>query len=185
MCQFWNLNLGIGITNLGKQRIGIMRTTKEQDIHPIGLLKTPKCHGPLRKLSPTKKVLIRIGVVKATYCERAARAAISIAEKVKGKIGHNPPAMEKMAPIVTLPPNMRQQRRIPMIVLIITALTGVLVVGFTFLIHDDIGKQSSLAYAKVTREAATIQPWPMLKPHMMVRERMASAVFRGITWMRY
>jgi hypothetical protein len=47
------------------------------------------------------------------------------------------------------------------------------------------GKQSSLAYAKVTREAAIMQPCPMKKPAMMVRARTAKTVFCGRTWTRY
>lgn len=97
---------------------------------PMGLLKGPKCHGPLRNLSPTKKVLMKIGIVKAM---KAANAATL-----------------KIAPMAMLPANIRQRRRHPMVVLNQTALTGVRVVLLTRLIHHEAGKHSSLAYANVT-----------------------------------
>jgi len=130
---------------------------KAQAIPPIGLLNLPKCHGPGRKRSPTKKTRIIMGIVKATIAAMAPT--------------------EKMAPIETEPPNIRRRRRIPIIVLNQTAFTGVYVVLFTFLIQDENGKQSSRAYAKVTRDAAIIQPWPMEKPHTMVRPKIARAIF--------
>ena len=91
-------------------------------------------------------------------------------------------AIENMAPIATVPPKINNVIRIPITVLNHTALTGVLVFSLTRAIHQLAGKQPSRAYAKVTREAATIHPWPMLKAHMMVRARMASAVRCGMTW---
>lgn len=63
--------------------------------------------------------------------------------------------MEKRAPAATGPAKMRKERAMAMAVLYHTALTGVLVRWFTRLIQNEAGRQSSRAYAKVTREAAT------------------------------
>ena len=65
--------------------------------------------------------------------------------------------MEKRAPAATGPEKIRKERAMPMVVLNHTALTGVLVRWFTRLIQDEAGRQSSRAYAKVTREAATCE----------------------------
>lgn len=92
---------------------------------------------------------------------------------------------EKIAPIATVPPKMSNSKQQPMVVLNHTALTGVYVILLTRLIQKEAGKQSSRAYANVTRDAATMHPWPMKKAQMIVIERTASAVFCGMTWMRY
>ena len=63
--------------------------------------------------------------------------------------------MEKRAPVGTGPAKMRRVRAMPMEVLNHTAFTGVLVYRLTRLIQDENGRQSSRAYAKVTREDAT------------------------------
>lgn len=60
-----------------------MRATKALAMQPMGILKTPKFHGPGRKRLPTKKTRMKIGVVKAT---KAAQAP-----------------MLKMAPMAMLP----------------------------------------------------------------------------------
>jgi hypothetical protein len=50
---------------LGKQRIGTMRRTKAQAIAPTGREKRPRCQGPGRKRSATKKTRMKMGIVKA------------------------------------------------------------------------------------------------------------------------
>lgn len=121
---------------LGKQRIGTINKTKAHAETPIGILALPRFHGPGRNLLPTKKTLIKIGRVKAT---KAAMAPI-----------------ENRAPTARSPPKISRVMTMPIIALNQTALTGVLVWRLTFLIMRERGpKQSSLAYAKVTREAAT------------------------------
>ena len=85
--------------------MGTITRTNEDAIIPIGLLNLPKCHGPRRKRSPTKNVLMKIGMVKAT------NAAIA--------------PTEKMAPMATGPANIKQSKQIPTLVLNQTALTGV------------------------------------------------------------
>src|SRR5271155_4565768 len=91
----------------GKHRMGIMSPVKHEAREPMIKLNLPRCHGPRRKRLPTKKVRMKMGMVKAT---KAAMAA-----------------MLKIAPIATLPPKMSRVRQIPMTVLNQTALTGVLV----------------------------------------------------------
>lgn len=149
----------------GKHKIGIITRMKEQAIMPIGLLNLPKCHGPRRKRSPTKNVLMKIGIVKATYAAMAPT--------------------EKIAPIATGPPKIKRSKQMPIVVLNQTALTGVYVILLTLLIHQEPGKQPSRAYAKVTLDAATIHPWPMEKAQTIVKARTARAIFWGMTWMRY
>jgi hypothetical protein len=155
--QFISCNVTSEPLPAGKQRIGVITRMKEQAIMPIGLLNFPKCHGPRRKRLPTKNVLMKIGIVKATY------AAIAPTENI--------------APIATGPPNIKQSKQIPTLVLNQTAFTGVYVYLLTLLIQKDIGKHPSRAYAKVTLDAATMQPCPILKPQQIVMARTASAVF--------
>jgi hypothetical protein len=50
---------------LGKQRIGTMRSTNAQAIAPMGREKRPRCQGPGRKRSATKKTRMKMGIVKA------------------------------------------------------------------------------------------------------------------------
>jgi hypothetical protein len=126
-------------------------------ILPIGLLNLPRCHGPRRNRLPTKNTRMKMGIVNATIAAMAPT--------------------EKIAPMETEPPKMRSRSRMPIAVLNQTALTGVKVVLLTLLIQEEHGKQSSLAYAKVTRDAASIQPPPMENPHIMVRARIARAIF--------
>ena len=52
---------------LGKQRIGIMSKTKEHPTVPIAVDHLPKCHGPGRKLFPTKATRRKIGMEKALF----------------------------------------------------------------------------------------------------------------------
>ena len=118
-----------------------MTRMNEQAIIPIGLLNLPKCHGPCRKRFPTKNTRMKMGIVKATYAAMAPT--------------------EKMAPIAIGPPKIKSSKQIPTDVLNQTAFTGVCVCLLTRLIQKDAGKHPSRAYAKVTLEAATIQPWPM------------------------
>lgn len=120
---------------LGRQRIGTIKATNAHAAAPMGTLNFPRCHGPRRKRLPTKKTRMKIGIVKAT---KAATAAI-----------------EKSAPAAREPPKMSNVMRIPMTVLNHTALTGVRVCLLTRLIQNEKGKQSSRAYAYVTRDAAT------------------------------
>ena len=122
----------------GNIKIGTIRMTKAHAVAPIGVLNFPKFHGPGRNLLPTRKTLIKIGIVKAT---KAATAPI-----------------EKSAPTARAPPNIKKVMRIPMPTFHQTALTGVLVLVFTCEIHPENGKQPSRAYAKVTRDAATMFP---------------------------
>lgn len=89
----------------GKQRMGSITRMNAQPATPIGLLNLPKCHGPRRNRSPTKKVLMKIGTVKATIAEMA-------------------PTL-KIAPIAIAPPKIRRRRTIPTATLNHTALTGV------------------------------------------------------------
>lgn len=103
--------------------IGTMRSTNPHPTVPIGVLNFPRCHGPLRNLSPTKKMRIMMGMVKATY------AAIA--------------AMENKAPAAMGPPKMRRVERMPMVMFAMTAFTGVLVCGFTCFQMCERGKQSS------------------------------------------
>ena len=140
---------------VGKQNTGSMRATNEHAATPIGVLHLPKFHGPGLNLLPTKKTLMNIGMVKAT---KAAKAP-----------------MEKMAPMARGPPKSNNVMRTPITVLNHTALTGVTVCLLTRLIHQEPGKQPSRAYANVTREAATMHPWPMEKAQRIVKARMANA----------
>ncbi|KAL2379150.1 hypothetical protein RJZ90_005486 [Blastomyces dermatitidis] len=80
---------------------------------------------------------------------------------------------------------MSRQDNIPMTQLNQTALTGVWVYGFTFFQILDNGKQSSRAYAYVTREAAIMHAWPIEKQQIIVRARMATASLWGMTWNKY
>ena len=109
----------------GKHNIGTMSITKAHAAAPIGILILPRFQGPGLKRLPTKKTLMKIGIVKAT---KAANAP-----------------MEKMAPIATGPPNISNVVRMPMTVLNHTAFTGVTVCLLTRLIHHEQGKQSSRA----------------------------------------
>lgn len=120
---------------VGSIKTGTINATNAHAAHPIGRLKRPRFHGPGRKRFPTKNTRMKIGIVKAT---KAATAP-----------------MEKRAPAGTGPAKIRRERAMPMAVLNHTALTGVLVCWFTRLIQDENGRQSSRAYAKVTREEAT------------------------------
>ena len=45
--------------------MGIMTTVKRDEMMPEAMLKRPRCHGPRRKRLPTKKVLMKMGIVKA------------------------------------------------------------------------------------------------------------------------
>lgn len=123
---------------LGKFKMGIMRATKAEATTPIGILKTPKFHGPGLNLLPTKNTRMKMGVQKATSAAMAPT--------------------EKRAPMEMDPPKMRSNMRIPRVVFAQTALTGVLVNGLTCFHRLEKGKQSSRAYAKVTRDAAIIHP---------------------------
>jgi len=64
----------------------------------------------------------------------------------------------KIALMAISPAKMRRSKRIPMTQLNHTAMTGVLVTGCTCFQILENGKQSSRAYAYVTREAATMHP---------------------------
>lgn len=46
--------------------IGTMTMTKAQPTTPMGIENLPRCQGPLRNLSPTKKMRMKIGITKAT-----------------------------------------------------------------------------------------------------------------------
>lgn len=106
-------------------RIGTIKATNAHAHTPIGILSLPRFQGPARNLFPTKKTLMKIGIVNAT---KAATAAI-----------------EKMAPMATGPPKIRSVRQMPMTVLNHTALTGVFVILLTRLSQKEQGKQSSRA----------------------------------------
>ena len=90
---------------LGKQSMGTISATNPQANAPIGILALPRFHGPGLNRFPTKNTLMKIGMVNAT---KAATAAI-----------------EKIAPMATVPPNMSSVMAIPMVVLNQTAFTGV------------------------------------------------------------
>lgn len=121
---------------LGKHRMGTINATKAHADAPIGKLALPRFHGPGRNLLPTKNTLMKTGRAKAT------KPAIA--------------PIENRAPTARSPPKMSRVMRIPIVALNQTALTGVLVCRLTCLMVPERGpKQSSLAYAKVTREAAT------------------------------
>ena len=64
-------------------------------------------------------------------------------------------AIENKAPAASSPPKIKRVMRIPTMVFIHTALTGVFVCLLTRLLHQEKGKQPSRAYANVTRDAAT------------------------------
>ena len=110
-----------------------MRATNALAVTPTGMLKRPRFQGPALNLLPTKKTRMKIGVVNAT---NAAQAPIL-----------------KMAPIATGPPKISKRQRTPIAVLNHTALTGVRVYLLTCFQILERGKQSSRAYAKVTRDA--------------------------------
>lgn len=90
---------------LGNIRIGTISETKAQAALPMYMLYLPKFHGPALNLFPTKKTLMKMGIVNAT---KAATAA-----------------MEKSAPAASSPPKMRKVMQMPRPVLNQTALTGV------------------------------------------------------------
>ncbi len=107
----------------GKHKIGTIRATKALAMHPIGMLSFPKFQGPGRNRLPTKKTLMKMGVVKAT---KAASAP-----------------MLKMAPMARFPPKIRRSRQQPTALLNQTALTGVWVTVLTCFQYLEKGKQPS------------------------------------------
>ena len=108
---------------LGKHSMGTIRITNALAMQPIGMLNRPKFQGPGRNLFPTKKTLMKIGVVNAT---KAASAPI-----------------EKIAPMARLPPKIRRSNRQPTALLNQTALTGVWVTVLTCFQYFESGKQPS------------------------------------------
>jgi len=121
--QFIEAKVRLSPVLAGKHRIGTIKATKALAIHPIGMLSFPKFQGPGRKRLPTKKTLMKMGVVKAT---KAASAPIL-----------------KMAPMARLPPKIRRSRQHPTALLNQTALTGVWVTVLTCFQYLEKGKQPS------------------------------------------
>ncbi|KAH3668298.1 hypothetical protein OGAPHI_002052 [Ogataea philodendri] len=120
----------------GKLRIGIIKTTNATATHPEGSDMIPKFQGPLRKVFLEYVILRSVGIVKEMNDPIAPT--------------------EKMALIGVSPPNISKSNNSPINQLAHTALTGVLVNGFTDDHHLESGKHPSLEYEKSTREAAII-----------------------------
>lgn len=154
--QFISSSCKFAPVTLGKQRIGTMSMTKAEAMVPVGMEKRPRFQGPGRKRLPTKKTRIKIGVVKALNL-------LDFFEDVKEneRVTHTKAPIAPMlnnAPIANSPPKMSSKQAMPTAQFNHTALTGVCVCLLTCLQTLLRGKQSSLAYAKVTRLAAIMHP---------------------------
>ena len=144
-----------GPVTLGKHRMGTMSMTNAEATMPVGMEKRPRFHGPGRKRLPTKKTRMKIGVVKALVVLALPSLKTDPVETYT-KAAMAP--MLNSAPIAISPPKMSSKQAMPTAQFNHTAFTGVCVCLLTLLQILLSGKQSSRAYAKVTRLAAIMHP---------------------------